>query len=342
MGRKLPRFSIRLHGGMTPAACVAAAEAAEQAGLDGIWFAENAFGRGILPAAAACAMATRRLRIGAGVFNPFSRHPTMMAMEIGALDEVSGGRASIGIGAGIGSSVAKIGHSAEKPLAALRDTLTIVRALLNGDTVNYEGQVFSARNVKLDYAPRPSIPVCLAGRGDLTVKLCGATADGLIVSNMCAAEFSMRAANLLEASRLEARRPAPVEIIQYMPCLVDADRGQAVEAAKRVIGAMLPNYWSLARNNEFARMGLLMGTGIDESEFTAAADRLGAGEDAARVLDERFPAAFAIAGTPDDCIEAASRFAEAGVTELALTFDAADPAMTMRLLNEAIERWART
>ena len=80
------------------------------------WFAENAFARGVLPAAAACAMATSRLRIGAGVFNPFSRHPTMMAMEIGALDELSDGRAMLGIGAGIGSSVQKIGSSSDKPV----------------------------------------------------------------------------------------------------------------------------------------------------------------------------------------------------------------------------------
>jgi hypothetical protein len=60
----LPKLSVRLHGGLTPRQCVAQAQAAEAAGLDGIAFAENPFNRGILPAAAACAVATSRIRIG--------------------------------------------------------------------------------------------------------------------------------------------------------------------------------------------------------------------------------------------------------------------------------------
>ena len=88
----LPRLSVRLHGGMTAQACVEQARAAEAAGIDAIWFAENPFARGIMAAAAACALATKTQSIGAGVFNPYGRHPTLIAMEIGALDELSGGR----------------------------------------------------------------------------------------------------------------------------------------------------------------------------------------------------------------------------------------------------------
>jgi len=80
----LPRISIRVDGSMQPSECVQLAMAADAAGLAGVWFAENAFARGILPAASACAIATQAVRINAGVFNPYSRHPTMMAMEIGA------------------------------------------------------------------------------------------------------------------------------------------------------------------------------------------------------------------------------------------------------------------
>ena len=334
---KLPKLGVRLHGGMKPTDCVAIAEAAEIGGLDGIWFAENAFGRGILPAAAACAVATSRLQIGAGVFNPFSRHPTMMAMEIGALDELSGGRVSVSVGAGIGSAVEKIGHSAEKPLVALRETLSILRGLLRGETVDCEGQAFTAFDVKLDYAPRSNIPVYLAGRGDLTVKLCGTVADGLIVSNMCSAGFSQRAADLLETSRIAAGRREPLEVVQYVPCAVDEDRDRAIETAKRVVGAMVPNYWALAEKTKFAKMGLLMGTGIDEAEFEDVAGRLQAGGDPCEILDERFVTAFAVAGTPDDCLAAASRYADANVTQLALTFEAVDPTRAIKMLSGALK-----
>ena len=196
----LPRISIRVDGSMHPKECVDLAIAADAAGLDGVWFAENAFARGILPAAAACAAATRRVRINAGVFNPYSRHPAMMAMEIGALDELSNGRASLSIGAGIMSATEKMGLSAERPVPALRDTLTIVRGLLRGEEVDHSGPFYSARRIRLDYRPRADIPVYLAGRGKLTVKLSGEAADGLVISNMCSIDFAGRLAELMRSS----------------------------------------------------------------------------------------------------------------------------------------------
>jgi 5,10-methylenetetrahydromethanopterin reductase len=107
------RIALRLHGGLSAAACVEQARAAERAGFSTVWFAENPFNRGVLPAMAACALATSAIRIGIGVFNPFNRHPTLIAMEMGALDELCGGRAVLGIGAGI--KVSQMGLPVDRP-----------------------------------------------------------------------------------------------------------------------------------------------------------------------------------------------------------------------------------
>jgi len=334
---RLPKLSVRLHGGMTPTSCVEMAKAAERAGFEGVWFAENAFGRGILPGAAACAVATHRLRIGAGVFNPFSRHPTLMAMEIAALDELAAGRASISVGSGIASQLAKIEHPVARPVVALADTLAILRALLRGELVDHRG-AFCARKVKLDFASRADIPIYLAGRGDLTVKLCGSHADGLVVSNMCSAGFSARAARILSESWRAADRTGNPAVIQYLPCSVDENRDRAIEIGKRAVGAMLPNYWALAQQLRFARMGLLLDTGLSERELAEAAGKIGAGEDPAKVLDDRYTAAFSVAGTPDECLAAAGRYAEANVTELALTASSSDPLREIALLGAAARK----
>jgi 5,10-methylenetetrahydromethanopterin reductase len=58
--KKLPRIGIRLHGSLTARDCVELAIAADRSGFATAWFAENAFARGVLPAAAACAVATNR------------------------------------------------------------------------------------------------------------------------------------------------------------------------------------------------------------------------------------------------------------------------------------------
>src|SRR5258708_28789935 len=97
----LPIIGTRAHGGMTPQACVALAQLAEASHLAALWFAENPFTRGILPAIAACAVATSRIKLRGGVWNPYNRHPTLMAMEIPALHEPTRPRAALGIGSGI-------------------------------------------------------------------------------------------------------------------------------------------------------------------------------------------------------------------------------------------------
>jgi len=335
---ELPTISIRVDGSMLPSECVELAKAAEAAGLDGVWFAENAFARGILPAATACALATDKIRINAGVFNPYSRHPAMMAMEIGPLDEISNGRASISIGAGIASATARLGLSGDKPVPALRDTLAIVRALLEGREVDYSGAVFSARKVKLDYPPRQGIPIYLAGRGSLTVKLAGAAADGLMISNMCSVEFAGRSAELMRSSGRAAGREMSGRAVQYMPCCTHPQSAEALKAAKRTVGEMLPRFWALGQRVGSAKDALLAGTKISEEEYAASSSRIRAGEDPADVLDERYATAFSLFGTPDECLKLARKYKAAGIDELALTFSGSDARDQIAAIGAALFR----
>ena len=337
----LPKLTVRLHGGLTPQQCIVQAQAAERAGFDGVWFAENPFARGILPAAAACAVATQRLGIGAGVFNPYNRHPTLIAMEIGALDELAGeqasGRMRLGIGSGVGGAVERIGMSYARPVTALGEAIAIVRALLAGEEVTFAGEVFKIDRVKLDYAPRRDIAIFMAGRGDRSLALCGERADGLLVSNMCTAAFVARSAALMREAAARAGRMGPLGVVRYMPCCVAEDRAEAIAAAKRAVGEMLPTYWRLGQRLEGAKQALTMDSNIGEAQFAAAAERLRAGEDAAAVLDEHFVEAFAIAGTAADCAAQVAACGEAGVTELALTFSSGNTVAEMRSLVSALD-----
>src|SRR5215471_7592034 len=162
----LPQVGVRLHGGMAPARCIELARAADAAGFASVWFAENPFHRGVLPAVSACVVSTERVRIGVGVVNPYNRHPTLIAMEFAALDELAAGRALLGIGSGTGAQIERMGFP-YRPLAAMTDTVHIVRGMLRGETVTYRGRVFSADQVALGFAaPRPNMPIYMAAMGD--------------------------------------------------------------------------------------------------------------------------------------------------------------------------------
>jgi 5,10-methylenetetrahydromethanopterin reductase len=323
---------------MTPQLCVEQARAAEAAGIDAIWFAENPFGRGIMAAATACALATKTQSIGAGVFNPYSRHPSLIAMEIGALDEVSGGRVRLGIGSGLGAAVERMGFSTKRSLTTLREAFTIIRALLRGEEVTFAGAAFNVTRLKLDYRARADIPIFMAARGTNAVKACGEIADGMIVSNMCAAGFVTRSVRSLhDAARAAGHEHLP-GVVQYVPCVPRPDRAEAYAAAKRAVADMLPNYWNLAQRLPDAKAALMDGSGIAEDDFTAAVARLKAGDGPATALDDRFVEAFTIAGTADDCRELASKYAAAGTTELGLTFFGPTFAADMAYIGRAFAR----
>jgi 5,10-methylenetetrahydromethanopterin reductase len=334
----LPKLSVRLHGGMHPLECLAFAQTADAAGLSGVWFAENAFSRGILPAATLCAARTERIHIGAGVFNPFSRHPALMAMEIGALDEVSGGRTSISIGAGVAGSIERMGFGYDKPLSAVRDAVTIVRGLLQGQEMHHEGKVLSAKGIKLEYPARADIAIHVAGRGEQTLKFCGEAADGWIVSNMCSPGFVGAASQNVFNAAKAANRPSLPEIVRYAPCSVRDNRAAAHLAAKHAIAEMLPGFVNLSKRIATVKDALMLGTGITEDELDTAAGRLRAGEDPGVVLDERYIAAYAVAGTPDDCLAQARAQHAVGITDIALTFSGDAPHDEMRLLASALAR----
>ncbi len=99
---------------------------------------------------------------------------------------------------------------------------------------------------------------------------------------------------------------------------------------------MLPGFWSLSQRVPAAKAALLRAGDLSEQDFADAAGRLRGGEPAVDALDERFVAAFAIAGTAEDCLAQARRYREAGASELALSFVGPRPDDDMEYLASAI------
>src|SRR5476651_1406185 len=312
-----PRLGIRLHGGLAPQRSAELSRAAEANGFSSVWFAENPLERGVMAAMAACAVATTRIELGVGVWNPYLRHPAQIAMEIGALDELSGGRASLGLGSGLAGPIKRLGVDNSRPLGALRDTFAIVRGLLSGRSITHKGTVFSVEDAKLSYAPRrPDLPLLMAARGPRALALAGEIADGLMISNMCPPGFAAHAAAIARPRRL----------IQYAPCIVSPDRRAAVSAIRPILAGMLKTFWALGQRVPAAKASLVDYSGIPEADFAAAVAT------PADALDERFVAAFSVTGTPDDCRARIAAYGAAGVTDLVLTFVGTTPEDDMALI----------
>jgi 5,10-methylenetetrahydromethanopterin reductase len=333
---ELPRIGIRLSGGLEPRRCVELAKVAETADLASVWFAENPFQRGVLATAGACAAASSRVRIGIGVVNPFSRHPSLIAMEFSALAELAAGRITLGLGSGVGEAMRRIGYGHHRPVTAVREAVGIIRAMLAGDKVTHRGHVFSVFRAQLGHRS-PEVPIYMAAAGERGLKACGEIGDGLIVSNLTPPRSTARMAAILGAAAARVGRPLP-GIVQYVPCAVRTDGAAARAVVKAAIGAMLTRFWPDGNDWPAAKEAIVSESGIPRSHFAAVLAWLRRGEDAATLLDDGFVEAFAIAGTAQECLRKAERYRAAGADELALTFAGAQPEEDIAYLGSALSR----
>ena len=153
---------------------------AEEAGVDTVWVAE-AWGRDCFTILTILARETRRIKLGTGIVNTYSRTPAALAQHFATLDEVSGGRMIIGLGTS-GHRVIEHWHGVpfQPSLTRLREYVEIIRLILAGEPLKYQGRVFRLeRGFRLRFPPvRSSMPIFIAALTPKSVEQTARIADG--------------------------------------------------------------------------------------------------------------------------------------------------------------------
>jgi probable F420-dependent oxidoreductase len=156
------------------------AQRADDAGFSTAWFPEITFADSFGPATAA-ALQTTRIGIATGVVGVWSRSAVTMALQAATLQQLSNGRLLLGLGVQARGYVqAWHGQRYEKPIAAMRDFVTILRRAFAGELVTYEGEVFSVRNFHLDMELPVPPRITIAANGPRMIELAAEIADGMI------------------------------------------------------------------------------------------------------------------------------------------------------------------
>jgi 5,10-methylenetetrahydromethanopterin reductase len=177
------RMSVLNLGRYPPARLLHLARLQEECGYETFWYTDERFFREVYAGLTLVAMHTRTLQVGTMVTDPYSRHPALTAMAIATLDEIAGGRAILGLGAGV-SGFTEMRVARRKPVQAMRETVTVVRDLLRGQTVDVHGEVITLAHGRLDFQPvRPSVPVYIASNGPMGLALAGDIADGVVMQS---------------------------------------------------------------------------------------------------------------------------------------------------------------
>ena len=209
------------------------AKLAEASGFAAVWLADERFYREVYSCLSQLAAHTSTILLGPCVTDPYSRHPALTAMAIATLDEISGGRAILGIGAGI-SGFAELGIERNKPARAIREAIELIRALLGGETVDFVGQVISFDHGHLSFSPvRSALPIYLASNGPLGQRVAAELADGAIME-ACASVPEVRAlrAAITVGATKAGRNPQAIRVIARLSTCVAAD-GRLARAAVR-------------------------------------------------------------------------------------------------------------
>jgi probable F420-dependent oxidoreductase len=171
-------------------------DAMEEAGYDSLWLSDSAGLGGLapLPALAAVAARTERLKLGTNVLVLPPRNPVMLARELATVDVLSGGRLlpAAGLGIDIPSERAALGVQPAERVARMEECIEILRALWTTEgPVDYEGRFVSLQGIELH--PRPvkrTFELWLAGNVPAALRRTGRLADGWIGSFVAPAEFA--------------------------------------------------------------------------------------------------------------------------------------------------------
>jgi 5,10-methylenetetrahydromethanopterin reductase len=305
-----------LHGSArTVREAVERAVRAEQLGFEAIFFADSQMNN-VDPyqALAMCAVKTTKIRFGTAVTNMVYRDPTITANSFATLNEISEGRAIIGLGTGDGP-VYSLGRTATK-LADFEKGLSTMRDLLHDHGIEVpQGKERAGGNVKLK-AGRRGVPIYISAEGPKTLRVAGRTCDGVILgTGFDKSVTDWARARIAEGAKDAGRKVEEIDIMPAGMIVVDEDG----DSARRRVRSRMANR---AHHN----FRFTMET-VPEGE-AAGVQRFMDNFDISKPIEERVDPSFitnyllerfTIAGTPRECIDKVKRLEADGVKRILLT-----------------------
>jgi 5,10-methylenetetrahydromethanopterin reductase len=310
------RMSVLNLGRYPPARLRHLAQLQEECGYETFWYTDERFFREVYAGLTFVALHTRRIQVGTMVTDPYSRHPALTAMALATLDEIAGGRAIFGLGAGV-SGFPEMRVARRKPAQAMRETVMLVRDLLGGATVDFHGEVITFEHGRLDFQPvRPHIPLYMASNGPMGLALAGEIADGAVMQSPVApALVDWFLAQVRRGAHRAGRDLAEVDVVARINLCLHEDANLAKEVMRpsivRTLVAQQPHFLT------FETAGLEIPVRLRETiaalGYTHDPARLAP---AAALVPDTLVDAITLAGTVEDVTARVVRMIQGGVTHI--------------------------
>jgi 5,10-methylenetetrahydromethanopterin reductase len=213
---------------------------AEERGFEAVWQAESRLVRDAIVPMAAYAAVSERIKVGSGVINNWTRNIGLLAATFLTLDDLAPDRVICGIGAWWDPLAKNVGIERRRPLKAMRETVTVLRRLLNMERVTFHGEFHNVDGIELDVVhgrrePR-NVPIMIGATGDKMMELTGEIADGAVLNYCVPPAYNDRALELLDkGARKSGRTLDDIDRPQLVVCSVDYDHDKAIETTRGLL-----------------------------------------------------------------------------------------------------------
>jgi 5,10-methylenetetrahydromethanopterin reductase len=289
------------------------ARRAEAWGYEYVWYPNHKLHRDLYVGLTVVAAATRRAKVGTFIADLYSLHPALVAAAVATIDEVSGGRAVLLLGAG-GANFKEVGLARSRPVRTLEEGVAIIRRLFRGDTVTFQGQIFRTHDAKLQFPVRRELPIWIATRGDRILELAGRIADGVMIATYATVPGVRHALQLVEQGAAAVGRSArALALTIRVDTCVDASSKAAREAVKPMLAALLMG--SYPDTGYIRHAGLAVPPELEEVMRAKNEARAFA---SGHLVPDEFVDAFAWAGTPDEVARQVAAVVALGIPEVCI------------------------
>jgi 5,10-methylenetetrahydromethanopterin reductase len=325
-------FGVGLYQDYDPADLARIVRLLEELGYDTLWYGNEKFYRDPWIGLTLASTITPTLRLGTFIADPYTLHPALIAVAAATLDEVSNGRAVLLLGAG-GTGLDRLGLARRKPVQALREAIGVIRPLLAGESVDFDGETVAVNGVRLAFSTRPDLPIYVAGRGDKVLGMAGEVADGAMIATYATPRGVAHALEqLTKGAERAGRSVGDLMLISRVDGWIDDDPERARDALRPMIARLL------ASSHPDRSFVDAVGVDIPAELQTVIQERnRDRAQAAAHLVSDELVDAFSWAGTGEQVLERVAGIAALGVSHV--TFVPHPPAG--RTVEEGIRAFAR-
>jgi 5,10-methylenetetrahydromethanopterin reductase len=279
----------------------------EKSGFDNVWITDHYNNRNVYVTLTLAAAYTQKVTLGPGVTNPYMIHPVMTAQAVASLNEIAPGRVVCGIGVGDKTTLATVGVEMEAPLAAIRDSVQIIRDMTSGKGSQLEGKAFKVSGARFFFKVGNPIPVYIGAQGPKMLSLAGEIGDGVLINASHKQDIENALKFVKEGVTKSGRAMDKVDVTVYTSFSMAEDPAKAGKAATPVVAYIVAG----------APPALLEshGLSVEAAESIKSGIAQGKWKEAFGQVTPEMIDAFSICGTPDTCIEKIEELRKIGMTQ---------------------------